>query len=270
MILVPKITLEQNKKQEAILRKEAFDFVSSPPRTELHISDLITPRHAYWKRIKPVAPHRRDYMAWFIGRLLHAWVRSGCKSLTESDEKSIFHPTLKLWYSPDHITEEGIPAEIKTTRSLFLPKKPKDIADYLRQLLMYQVSMGSLRGQLWILYLNVKETLQIISNQGRVTTKKRTSPDYRVFNIKTTKRGLSLVRDSMERERDLLLTALESRNSKILEPCAYWICNSAVCHWWKSCCTDRKQWYAQHKLNKSTGAWLSKVEITETRRKQRR
>jgi hypothetical protein len=225
MLALPEgLTIERSLKSEQALTDKCRTWLTQDARKDgIHASDLLDPMMAYWKRKKPQPLTDRLVNMFIVGKFAHIIILSavdGVKGIDmASDEGSKYSEELGIWYSPDKMLN-GIPREVKTTRSFYDAKTYKDLALYIEQELIYQAAENSLTGQLWIMYLNLKE-------DGKTT------PSWRVFTIKVTQAELDAFKKQLRATRDQLVKAIETDDYKQLPLCRVFKCRD--CEYFEDC-----------------------------------
>ena len=94
---------------------------------------------------------------------------------------------------------------------------------YLEQELCYMVAENSLKGKLWILYLNIKD------EHGR------TSPAYRAYDVTVTKKALENYKQQMLETHAKLTAALKKSKPTGLPLCRTWKCGVKMCKYFETC-----------------------------------
>lgn len=228
MLIVPEtVSMTRSPKSEQALVDKCRTWLEREDRKEgLHASDLLDPRMAYYKRKFPVAMPDRLVNMFIVGKFGHIIVLSavdGVKGINmESDEGSEWSEDLQIWFSADK-TINGVPRELKTTRSFYEAKTHKDLELYMKQLGIYMVARKSLVGQLWVLYLNLKD------EDGK------TAPAWRVFTMKWTQAELDDYRDQIKATAASLNRALKTDDPSELPLCAQFKCGKGTCDFWEEC-----------------------------------
>ena len=228
MLPVPEsVEISRSPKSEQILLDRCRKWLEHDERKPgLHASDLLDPRMAYFKKKYPAPLPDRLVNMFIVGKFGHIIVLSAVDEVIginlASDEGSEWSDDLQIWYSADK-TINGIPRELKTTRSFFEAKTHKDLALYVEQLLIYMVARKSLVGQLWVLYMNLKD------DEGK------TAPAWRVFTVKVTQTDLEAYRLLLKHTARELNSALERNDPKELTLCRTFKCGKKNCEFWDQC-----------------------------------
>lgn len=228
MLKIPEsVEISRSPKSEQVLLDRCRTWLEREERKAgLHASDLLDPRMAYFKRKYPVALPDRLVNMFIVGKFGHIIVLSAVDGVIginlASDEGSEWSEDLGVWYSVDK-TISGIPRELKTTRSFFEAKTHKDLSLYVEQLLIYMVARKSLVGQLWVLYLNLKD------DEGK------TAPQWRAFTVKVTKEDLEAYRIQLKQTAHSLNDALKTDDFKQLPLCRAFKCGKGNCDYWEQC-----------------------------------
>lgn len=228
MLTLPK-TLEitrSTKSEQALVDKSRKWLEQDGRKTGIHASDLLDPRMAYFRHKHPGPIPDRLVNMFIVGKIAHALVLSavdGAKGLNpESDEGSVWSEELGIWYSPDK-TLSGIPRELKTTRSPYEAKYPKDLAMYCEQLMIYMAAQNSTVGQLWILYLNLRD------EEGN------TAPQWRAFTVRVSQQELDVYKAYLLGTRQLLEGARKVGKHDALPLCREFKCGKKKCEYWDEC-----------------------------------
>ena len=228
MLTIPdSLNLKRNKKAERFLLEKSREWLDSSERSPgIHATDLLSPRKAYWREVKPLPLTDRQVTIFLIGRVLHAFVLSAVDEIPlswETDGGSKYCVDLDISYSPDKILSGEI-KEFKTARNFNAPDTISDLWGYVEQLLIYMVAENKLTSTLWILYINLrdKET-------------KRTSPEFRAYRIKISQEDLERTRAELLQIRLALAGAIEIQDHTILPLCAEYMCGDGNCGWWDDC-----------------------------------
>jgi hypothetical protein len=227
------IRVDRDQEAESTLTARVREWLSRGSESRAagwHASDLLEPLKAYWRRREPLPLTDRDAGIFLVGKVLHAFILAAVDGrpsvdLTASDEGSQWDEALGIHYSPDRRegVRPGTLAEIKTSRSLYEPRTVKDLETYTEQLLVYMACEQRTAGELWVLYLNAKDT------SGK------TAPAFRVYRVVVTPETLSEVRQKLQARKALLEEAVASGDPTALPLCAEWKCHPERCGWWESC-----------------------------------
>ena len=201
----------------------------------IHASDLLDLRQAYFRWLDPKPLSERQVYFFIIGKTLHNIVLDETPGASDAGTLE----ELGILFSPDK-REEGFPIELKSSRAQYEPKPGKMLTEfhqYFEQLTTYMVLMNCLRGELWVLFLNLKDA----SN--------RTFPELRCYQVVMTEEQFHVVEKEVVAARDALIQAKEQRNHTSLVLCRAWKCGPEACAWWGACRppgrypnVTRKQW----------------------------
>lgn len=228
MITIPESTQAvRSHKTEKVLLDRTREWLMKEERAGgIHASDLLDPLQAYWRHTSPQPLGDRQVPIFMIGKVLHAFILSaidGEKGTNwDSDQGSKTSDVIGIVYSQDH-NISGIPREVKTSRSFYEPKDLKDLDMYVEQLLIYMAAEQSTKGQLWVLYLNLRDEQQ------------RTSPGFRAYTITVSPEDLAKVTAELKATADLLKNALEKKTPTALPLCRQWKCGEKMCEFWTLC-----------------------------------
>lgn len=224
-----------------IVRSEALEqevyqkvrtYLESSGRTGFHVSDLLEPRQAYWKRIMP-KPLTKKEMGFFIGGQGHHAVVEAVLGPAENREHKMV-----ITVDGDDITgtadyTDKFMWEFKTSRKWKIPEEPPE--QYVRQLQMYCAMDGILHGRIVIFYLT----------PGRKWDgKTATGPEFVCFEVTFTKKELAGALEYLRDMKRHLKDALEKKTHEGLPLCSQeWMCvyrdkKGTVepnCQWYREC-----------------------------------
>lgn len=244
MILLPKdlrITRDEHTEVRTVQRfREWLDHQDSSRTKGIHASDLLDPRLSYWESALPRELTERQVFFFTIGKVLHSLVLNSPEHGIDKSDLGTSE-ALGILFSPDAATHDGSPIELKTNRSAYEPHEDKLIVDYqiyLEQLLIYCILQNCLRGELWVLYISLKDP------SGR------TFPDLRCYSVELTQTQFHTLEQQIIATRDLLLKAKKEKNHRILPLCRNWKCGTN-CVYFNECRPegrypqkDKKRWTA--------------------------
>ena len=213
-------------------------------REGIHLSDLLSPRQAYWRKTVPMLPDTKEIIYWMSGRGHEsAFLRIANFEHGESEQWN------GIWYTPDILF--NFPVEIKTTRRGYLPKEGEEAEkykDYLKQVKGYSAVKDKQQAWLIVWYLS------LLDDEGN-----RTHPDFFAYRVEFTKEELEEERQRLLSTRDLLVKVLETHEFNLLEPCADWKCfkkerEMVTKPFCKTCNKDFKtDWGIQKHIDSKTG-----------------
>jgi len=222
-----KIT-RQAKYERWLLDKVKTWLQAQPRNPGIHVSDLLYPRKAYWKRIDP-KPMTDAEAGYFIAGQGHHFILEavieGSKKVGKADAGS--HEWEGIYYSPDIRTPH--PQEIKTTRSRTGPNTETErgyrakYEHYLEQLKAYMAIENDPKGSLVVFYLNMEV--------GDGT--KRTTPTFRWYDVTLTPAELGETRDKLLDTKKLIEHAVKRKDPKNLPVCPEWM--GFNCPWRDKC-----------------------------------
>lgn len=226
MITLPKgMQVRRLEKGEKFLNDKAREWVEAQggDRSKeklLHASDCLDPRLAYYQRKFPKPIPDRLVPIFLVGRILHAFVICAVEGKpfdSAADGGSMVSKPLGITFSPDMFFNKRV-REIKSSRSFYEPEGPEDLSMYCEQLLIYFAGTGTLKGDLWVLYLNIKG-----------------GPAFRVYEVSITKEELKRVQDEIKRTTTLFHKAFESKKPSLLPLCRPFKCGKKECTYWEMC-----------------------------------
>lgn len=246
MLEVPEsLAIKRSKKSEAMLLEKTKSWLGTHERTPgIHASDLLSPRMAYWQRIRPLPISDKLSVVFAIGKILHAFVLGAVEDksgvdLSTTDEGSKTSKELGIEYSIDSFLGK-IPRELKTSRSPFEPRDAKDIWHYIEQLLIYMAAENKTTGEIWVLYLSLRE-------------KSKTNPAYRAYKITVSQEDLDALKVKFKGIADSINTALETKDHTPLPLCAKFKCSRAECAYFDECKPEGRWKPARKKKEKPNG-----------------
>lgn len=229
--LDPSIVVTRNRGAEADLLLKARAWVTREERAPgIHATDVLDPRKAFWSKVDPKPLSDRLAMTFFVGKMLHAFVLGDSKGAPDAptDAGSFKSEELGITYSPDVVKPDGNVAELKTSRSFQEPKSLDDIRHYLEQLLVYMAATDTTVSELWVLYLNLRDSTN------------RTAPEFRVYGVSLTQGVLDGVKAQVKTAVERLGSALMGYATnpdayRMLPLCREWMCNRRGCDWFDVC-----------------------------------
>jgi hypothetical protein len=216
---------------EAELYGKVRAWLQRHPRVELHVSDLLQPRKAFWQRIDPKPPTDAACGFFMAGHGHHYII----ESIIDPERKGAGSDSGSfqwegLFYSPD--VKEPL-AEIKTTRSPYGPGKDatedqiiEKYKDYLKQLRIYMAIEGKLVADLIIFYLYKKQ-------KGAKAGEPQSVPEIHVYKVSISQEEIDKTLTAVRKAKARLEKALETKDHKELPLCPLWQCRD--CQWKKPC-----------------------------------
>ena len=223
---------------EAFLLDEMRDTFSRDERTEdeIHVSDLLSPRKAYWSRVRP-KPLTDDEIGYFVAGRAHEDAVGRISGVEAAAPRTIEGIRLR----PDFYT--SIPLEFKTRRRK-LAADPTEAVHrydgYIDQCRAYAALLERPAAWLWVLGL--------VSEQADRSTK----PEFQVWHLDFTPVELEETRRQLHLRRDLLREAWAQRDHEGLPLCPAWQCGkrSAILVEPPLCETCGKSFVAEWGANK--------------------
>lgn len=205
-----------------------------------HVSDLLTPRQAFFKYTDPKPLTTRE-IGFFTAGLAHHFVIE--TAIAKDDQYSEEPVTLK---SKDGLTVigrpdvktmvfyKGEPNEIKTSRKWSIPEEPDE--NYIKQLRAYCAMLNNPVGRLTVFYINPGR---------RWDGKTATEPDMKVWKITFNPLELKKERLALLAAARLLESAVRTKKHTALPLCTSWMCGSKgktkkdepkiSCKWYAEC-----------------------------------
>ncbi len=217
----------RSEKLEAVLLDELVASFSRPlPKVvlplegqvrgeEIHLSDLLKVRQAYWSRVLPLQPTRVEALNFTTGRaheeILHRRIKLASWKLGERRYKHA------IQYRPD-IDWDGMPGEFKTRiRNLARPGEETVTYDgYLEQLQGYCALDDNPRGRLIV--LSLAEGMDI--NNNRVPTHR----ELAVYEVEFSPYDMDFMLKHILTQKADLLAARSMKDASTLRLCPEWMC----------------------------------------------
>lgn len=242
MLTLPQsVKIARSKESEEKLYAQAITWIQrNGPRTGVHASDLLDPRQSYYKKKHGEQLTPGLALTFMIGHVLHAFMICAVEGQPfsfESDQGSRYSKELDLYYSVD-VLKRGVPREIKSSRRFYPPRSIDDLANYIEQLLIYMAAEKKTVGQLWILFLNAKDS------NGR------TSPRIYCYTVSVSKADLRKYAQQVKDTRAKLTTAIKDGKPDALPLCREWKCGKKECAYWKECKPEGRYRIAREKWSR--------------------
>jgi hypothetical protein len=198
--------IRRNPEIEQWLFDEIRNNWGKEAREGIHLSDLLSPRKAYWQRIKPMAPTDLEIQYWLTGRG-HEGVLSRASGYDHAEQRE----WNGILYTPDYF--HNFPAELKTRRrNLAEEGKETEVYDYyLLQLKGYCAVENKTHGWLHV--------WSLVEKQEDGTTK----PEIGCYEIDFTPWELEEERARLLFVRAELRNSLEVKDHRALPLCPAWM-----------------------------------------------
>jgi hypothetical protein len=191
-------------------------------RIGIHLSDLISPRKAYFKKTDPKPPDIKEILYFVSGLGIEKELTNllGERHVRTRERSGIY-------YSPDLFNDFGgdygiLLAEVKSRRrNLADPEKIMEDYDYYLQ---------QLSGYLALEHKN-KGALIVLSLAEKVDDSHRTEPVLATYLVEYTKPELKQRRKELTKVRDLLDTAIRTKapgDFDDLPKCPSWMCGREI------------------------------------------
>lgn len=242
---------------EAWVLDAARAHLTRRPRTGIHVSDLTTPRKAYWSRILPKELSNRDVLYFIAGRG-HEDVLVALAGLKQ------YHKVRGEWLgTPDDPYAEGdgvryeidvvtptqdgdeTPIEFKTNRRATVidaSQVEEQYGHYLAQLGRYCSIVNRLTSYLLVLHLMARNLSLVDEAQDGEEVDdtvapnevspfawiKRSEPVLVTYQVDWTPQELETIRQEMAVGRRLLEAAIEAQDHTSLPECPPWMCGREV------------------------------------------
>lgn len=221
----------RSEKLEAVLLDELVASFSRPlPKVvlplegqlrgeEIHLSDLLKVRQAYWSRVLPLQPTRTEALNFTTGRAHEEILQRRIKLATwKLGERRYKHG---IQYRPD-VDWDGMPAEFKTRiRNLARPGEEAITYDgYLEQLQGYCALDENPKGRLIV--LSLAEGMDI--NNNRVPTHR----ELAVYDVEYSPYDMDFMLTHILAQKADLLAARSLKDASTLRLCPEWMCGKTV------------------------------------------
>lgn len=214
--------------------KKVFDqikaYLAAKPRSDTgwHVSDLLDPRQAFWRKIKPLPTTDEQALYFSLGHGHHGILEAmlGPKKKDGRSDAGEFEKH-GILFSPDLRFKDG-PVEIKTSRAMYIKADKEDpekvYEGYLRQLGSYNALMDKPKGKLLVLFLNaVKDGLE----------KWQKKPQLRLYKVGFDGDERKKITAWLLKRAKALTAAVKKKKVGELPLCADWKCRN--CGWFKNC-----------------------------------
>jgi hypothetical protein len=205
------VIVTRDSAMEARVAAGIVDSFGKNERQGIHLSDLLSPRRAFWQRAMPLPPTPEESLYFLAGRG-HEDAFGRIAGLTVAEESE----WEGIRYRPD-FDIYGAPGEFKTRRSNLAAEGEEERVydNYLAQLRGYCAIYNSTDG--WLLVLSLLEGR---SNDPLNPTR----PVLAVYRVTFTKAELFLERERLRIMREALAASLTSGDPSSLPLCAGWMC----------------------------------------------
>jgi hypothetical protein len=223
--------------------RERFLFDTMRPsfgeREGIHLSDLLTPKQAYWKKVMPLPVTDKEIQYFVIGR--------GHEDATHRITGYEHLPSRQwqgIWYSMDFF--DGHPIEHKTRRG-YLAKEGEEAKrydSYLNQVKGYCACEDATTAELWIWSLLEK------------VDEYRSEPVLACYDVHFTQQELQEERERLLQTRNDLAYAISTHNPLPLPDCPEWMCAEKRTNMIKKpfCVTCLKEFETQWGIEKHTSS----------------
>ena len=215
------------KELDAFILQQMDKYLDKTPRSEgLHASDLLDPRYMYWSKKKPLLRTAQQTYLYTTGKTLEDFFihitsqkKSPAKHLGGQQQTS---EEFGLEFAPDW-EYKGIPLELKSSRSPFLPKEFGDIRIYLEQCAIYMTVMKRLDYALTVWYLCARDE------------KNKTHPMTRSYHIQWTEADLEYMVKQVKAKIYHVKEVMKRDDPSLFPVCREWKCGERQCFYWEDC-----------------------------------
>jgi hypothetical protein len=205
---------------EAAILNQLRASLAAEARTEeeIHVSDLLAPRQAYWSRVLPLPPTDDEVGYWIAGR-----GHEDAVGRLPDVHRGATHTVDGILLRPDfEWGAEGEILEMKTRRRALVDtpeEADQRYASYARQCLSYAALLGEGYARLIILGL--------VHPHGDGGA---TRPAWQVWRIEFTPEEIAREVLRLRATRDALRAAWAARDPKDVPLCEAWLCGKAIPH----------------------------------------
>lgn len=242
---------------EALLLDEMRASFAREERTtdEIHVSDLLAPRRAYWGRVHP-KPVTDDEIGYFVAGRAHEDAVGRVSGVQPGEPRQVDG----IWLRSDFYT--SIPLEFKTRRRSLAAdadEATRRYDTYIDQCRAYAALQQRPAAWLWVLGL--------VSEQRDGGTK----PEFQVWHLDFTPDELLAERVRLGQVRDLLRAAWDGAGVEGVPLCPDWQCGKVGAvmvqppHCQSCDRTFQTEWGAKKHLDSKTGAGHTMTPATFTR-----
>lgn len=217
--------IKRDRKTEKKYVEKIRRSYESRERSGVHVSDLLDPRMAYFKKLFPLEITDREIGYFLSGECLHWAIQSRLGIETEKKiELGGVEGSIDVFL-------EGIPTELKSARNWTIPDLPAE--HYVDQVLSYCAITGSRIGNVWVFFL--------CPNRDYTGTK-TTHPEFRLWRCEFTPQELTEERKRLAKTKVILERAWKTRNFLKVPLCHEFKCfyksrGKAIvsCPYWEKC-----------------------------------
>jgi CRISPR/Cas system-associated exonuclease Cas4 (RecB family) len=206
---------EMNRDME--MEKDVYDVCRkwlSKDRTGIHVSDLISPRQAFLKKMHGNRVSDGQVGKFVAGIAHHGILESMVVKYGDTSEKKVNFEGI---FGSIDATRNGFPVEIKTSRAW---KSTMISDDYIKQLKMYCVLLNKTKGYIMIFFLSTKED----ATDENGDTKTVYGPKIVCHEIVFTEDEIKIEKENMLNNKEVLAYALNNKDGTQLPKCAKWKC----------------------------------------------
>lgn len=247
--------IKRNIQIEDFILKSIQDKLFNNQRTGIHLSDLLSPKQAYWNKTKPIPPSKKEIIYWLSGKA-HESIFMNVSNFEKVKAKQ----WNDIWYTPDATLNvilnnlesyNDLLIEMKTSRRGFLVKDGEEAErykHYLKQLGFYCAIENRTESGLFVWYLTMMDE-----------NRKNTDPDYFFYSVTFTESELNDMRNEILALRTVLIKALDTQDISNLPDCEEWMCYKEKRNMIKKpyCNTCKKEfatdWGIDKHINSKTG-----------------
>lgn len=191
--------IERNPKREGLLldaiRASFADSSRARQPERIHLSDLLTPRKAYWQRVDPRPATDDECLYWVAGRGHEDALGriAGLVVAPEAEQDGVVYRPDFVWW--------GVPAEFKTRRS--------NLAKPGEEALTYETYLNQLRGYCALRGVTTGTLVVLSLLEGRSANPMApTRPELAVYEVTFDPAELEAERGLLSERRDFLVRAL--------------------------------------------------------------
>ncbi len=230
--------VQRHEEVEDWIYSEARKYLTRKPRVGFHVSDLMTPRKAYWaSRLGAEPLQKREILYFAAGRaheeIVTALSQIGRYRRVEGEwlgtTEEPYRPGDGVKYQVDAVVPTGereTPVEIKTNRRpTVVPaeKVAEEYSTYLWQLRAYMAILGQTPGYLVVFHLMARN-LSVAGDDEAYSWLKQSEPLLVVYQIDFTEEELAEARADLQERKSLLEVSQAMGDHTILSECPEWMC----------------------------------------------
>lgn len=195
--------------------------------TKIHVSDLLSPRLSYFKKIYGNPEVSEETLGYFIsGTVWHKYLQNVIYKDSMIEKEGEYAGVIA---TVDAINEEV--HEIKTSRKYTVPDEPEE--RYIRQLMYYMAIFKKNTGVLLVIYFTAGRTVANNASSSLV---------FRAWKFEATDEELEEIREEVKDCSENLQKSLDTKEFHNLPLCPAWMCGKvyngkieSLCPFYEKC-----------------------------------